>query len=153
MNSIQELQTLLNSRRKLILVQTYEEQRFIEEAIAVIQSKHYEAVSWSITSGFYDLTEQQPSDKILDPVQCLDKIMTQTKSTCYILKDFHDIWDNKQVKRKLRDLVENKDSIYKPVLRALLSMNDKYPIEGTSKLNNKNETLIYFTDFFNQNYV
>jgi hypothetical protein len=42
-----------------------------------------------------------------------------------------------------------KDSIYKPVLRALLSMNDKYPIEGTSKLNNKNETLIYFTDFKN----
>lgn len=42
-----------------------------------------------------------------------------------------------------------KDSIYKPVLRGLLNMDDKHLVEGTSKLNNKNETLIYFTDFKN----
>jgi hypothetical protein len=41
------------------------------------------------------------------------------------------------------------NKIYKPVLRGLFNCDEKFPIEGTSKINNKGETIIYWTDFKN----
>lgn len=41
------------------------------------------------------------------------------------------------------------NSIYKPIVRFFIDGDEKYPIEGTSKLNSKGETIIYWTDFKN----
>ena len=41
------------------------------------------------------------------------------------------------------------NSTYKPFVRFLIGADEKYPIEGTSKLNSKGETIIYWTDFKN----
>jgi hypothetical protein len=42
-----------------------------------------------------------------------------------------------------------KDKTYRPVIRGLFNCDEKFPIEGTSKINNKGEIIIYWTDFKN----
>jgi hypothetical protein len=41
------------------------------------------------------------------------------------------------------------NSTYKPLVRFLIDADEKFPIEGTAKLNSKGETVIYWTDFKN----
>jgi ATP-dependent 26S proteasome regulatory subunit len=115
-NGFEEIRTLINSRRRLILVQTYEESRFIEDLLPLIKVKNYKAYSWTLSSGFYDIISQEQEDKIFDPTIMISKIQESTQPTFYILKDFHDIWDNKQAKRKLRDYIESDDPVYKPII-------------------------------------
>ena len=41
------------------------------------------------------------------------------------------------------------NNTYKPILRAAINCSEKFPIEGSCKVNSKGETEIYFTDFYN----
>lgn len=116
MDPLYEIRTLISSRRKVILVQTYEESRFLHAMQPLIQSKNYQALSWSITSGFTNVFTQDVTEKVFDPIVMIDKIMAKDEPTIYFVKDFHELWENKQVKRKLRDYIENDDHIYKPII-------------------------------------
>ena len=42
-----------------------------------------------------------------------------------------------------------KNKIYTPIVRGLFNLDEKFILEGTSKINNKGETIIYWTDFKN----
>lgn len=55
MTGIEEISTLMNSRRRAILVHTFEEQRFQEDLKALTEAKGQEAFTWTITSGLNDL--------------------------------------------------------------------------------------------------
>jgi len=125
--SMDEIQILLNSRRRAILVSTYEEERFVAEMKSIIEAKAYKGYTWSITSGFHDVITRELFQKTHDPIQMLEFIRTCEEQTVFILKDFHDIWDNKQAKRKLRDVLEAPDNIYKPII--LVSPQATIPVE------------------------
>jgi ATP-dependent 26S proteasome regulatory subunit len=111
-----EVGVLLNSRRKAILVNTYEEERFQEELKSLIESKSYQGLTWTVTSGLYDVITGEQVQKIYDPLKLMDFIQKYDKQAIFILKDFHDIWANYQAKRALRDVLEGNDPIYKPIV-------------------------------------
>lgn len=116
MTGINEISTLMNSRRRAILAHTFEEERFQEDLKTIIEAKGQEAYAWSITSGLIDLVTGDKKEKIYDPVKMLDYVDTYDKSAVFIIKDFHDIWTNFTAKRRLRDILEKTDNIYKPLI-------------------------------------
>ena len=116
MSGINEIQTLLNSRRKALLVETYEEERFLEDMKALAELKSFEIYSWSITGGGIDLLSEEVIFKDYDPISFIRKITAHDKPSIFILKDIHDLWSNPQARRAMRDYLESKSSVYKPII-------------------------------------
>lgn len=127
MSGIDEISTLMNSRRRAILAHTFEEERFQEDLKTLVEAKGQEAYAWTITSGLMDIITGEITQKIYDPVKIMDFIDKYDKSAVFIIKDFHDIWSNFQAKRRLRDVLERTDNIYKPIL--LVSPQLNIPME------------------------
>lgn len=126
-SGIDEINTLLNSRRKGILVETFEEQRLQEDLKTIVTQKQYNAVTWSITGGGMDLITGEPVFDYNDPVRLLHAIKQHDERTIFILRDFHDLWTNFQAKRALRDVLESNDQHYKPII--LISPQISIPLE------------------------
>jgi hypothetical protein len=73
---------------------------------------------------------------------CIGHIILPDNSLC-LFSNF--IYDNTSI----TEVGVLNNSIYKPIVRFLIGADEKYPIEGTSKLNSKGEIIIYWTDFKN----
>lgn len=129
MTGIEEISTLMNSRRRAILVHTFEEQRFQEDLKALTEAKGQEAFTWTITSGLNDLVTGDQKEKLYDPVKMMDFIDKYDKSAVFIIKDFHDIWGNFQAKRRLRDILEKAEDTYKPILLVTPQINIPMELE------------------------
>lgn len=127
MSGIEEISTLMNSRRHGILVETFEEERFQEDLRTLVEAKGQDAFTWSITSGLKDMITGDLVEKIYDPVKLLDFVENYDKSAVFVLKDFHDIWGNFQAKRRLRDVLESPGNVYKPIL--LVTPQVSIPLE------------------------
>lgn len=128
LSGMEEISMLFNSRRRAILVNTFEEERFLEDLKSLIEVKRYEAYTWSITAGLRDLISGDVAVKNLyDPIRLMNHITEYDKQAVFVLKDFHDIWTNYQAKRALRDILETKQNVYKPLL--LISPYTNIPTE------------------------
>lgn len=138
MSGIDEISTLMNSRRRAILAHTFEEERLEEDLLALIEAKGYEGYSWTITSGLVDIVTGELKEKLYDPVKMLDYIDQYEDNAVFIIKDFHDIWSNFSAKRRLRDVLEKEREVqngsdnkkqkkYKPII--LVSPQINIPME------------------------
>lgn len=127
MAGIDEISTLMNSRRKAILVHTFEEERFQEDLKLIVEAKGQELFAWTITSGLTNVITGENVQKIFDPVKIMDFIDKYEKTAVFIIKDFHDIWTNFQAKRRTRDILEKTDNVYKPLV--LVSPQINIPME------------------------
>lgn len=107
-----EIGTLLNSRRSSILVQTFEEQRFLEDLKLLAEQRQYEILDWSITAGLRDLSTGSVVELLYDPIKLMNYIRAKESNTIFVVKDFHDIWVHPNPKRALRDTLENNESKY-----------------------------------------
>lgn len=116
MSGIDEVKTLLNSRRKAILINTFEENRLQEDLKFIFESKMFNVYTWSITDGLRDLVTNEIIEKIHDPIILSRYIQKTETTTAFILKDFHDIWTNYQAKRAIRDVLEQNSNIYTPII-------------------------------------
>lgn len=109
---------------------------------------NYEFGSLTTEDGF-DLVIEYPYSYLEDTTSSFnDKvlighILLPDNSLCLIsqIADYQD--------GSYAEIAILKDSTYRPIFRAQLNLSDKFPIEGAAKLNNKGETLIYFTDYNN----
>jgi ATP-dependent 26S proteasome regulatory subunit len=127
LTGLDEISTLMNSRRRAILVNTYEEERVQEDLKTLAEAKGYHGFSWTITSGLKDIVTGEVAKKIFDPIKLMEHIQEAEEKSVFIIKDFHDIWGNFQAKRKLRDVLETHDNTYKPIL--LISPQASIPSE------------------------
>lgn len=114
--SLQRIKTLINSKRKAILINTFEEHRFENEMIGIAEAKGYDLISWSMTEGFVDLETSQVTP-MPDIEKMLKTIEKTPRDTIYILKDIHDIWNSPKSKRKIRDILEKAElsNVYTPI--------------------------------------
>jgi hypothetical protein len=130
LSGIDEINTLFNSRRRAILVNTFEEERFQEDLKSLLEIKKYQGFAWTITSGLHDIFTDEKIKSIYDPIKLMEYIKEyDSQETVFILKDFHDIWTNYQAKRALRDVLEQpaQNKIYKPII--LISPYTNIPAE------------------------
>lgn len=123
-----KLHILLNSKRRAILVTTFEEERFLKDLETLLQSKKIEGFTWSIASGLKRMVDGSPVKNGGDPsVLMVKRIAEYDQVAAFVLKDFHNIWSNPKVNRAVRDVLETPDKIYKPLI--FISPVSKVPPE------------------------
>lgn len=94
-----ELDLALRSRCTLIVAATQEETRLLE---AVKAMSGRPVLVWDAADGFFPPTDRPTRD----PLMALDHIEQRTDDAIVVLRDFHDLWGNAIVKRKLRNVAQ-----------------------------------------------
>lgn len=124
-----ELEDLLRARYYLMIVETVEELRALRLIQGVCTKLKNVLVSWDVADGFqplsesqsaeFDISALQKSHKKGDAMDALAKVKECPDPVVFVLKDYHEFWENPLVKRKLRNLSQQ----LKPDGKALIIIN------------------------------
>jgi AAA+ superfamily predicted ATPase len=104
-----QLDLYLRARFTLSVLFTIEEERAVEAVRTWCLDHSRSCLVWDLAGGYRWLsTEETPIPVSKDPLSALETIEKHknTASSVFILKDFHDAWQNPQVKRKLRSICQ-----------------------------------------------
>ena len=116
MNFSQQLDIYLRARFTLILLVTNEEERALQIIKEISDRSQRRVITWDIADGFQNLTEAGAPPAARDPLTALEQIEKMDGNILFVLKDFHDAWDNAQIKRKLRNLCQKLKFTRKSIL-------------------------------------
>lgn len=126
-----DLNAYLAARRKAILVQTFEETRFVEDMSAIVESKDIGLYCFSRARGMWTYSGSKPEgvEGIFDIQSALDYMTNTVKGFAYLLLfDVHELWTDSNVKRELRDYIEHFfPKSYRPLI--FVSPNATIPLE------------------------
>ena len=109
MEFFKQLDLYLRARFTLSVLFTIEEERAVEAVRTWCLDHSRSCLSWDVAGGYQWLSgEETPIQTSKDPLSALEAIEKHknTAGTVFILKDFHDAWQNPQVKRKLRSVCQ-----------------------------------------------
>ena len=123
MNFEEKLDIYLRARFTLIVLVTPEEERAVEIIRQVCQHSDRPCVSWDISSGFQVICGNESPGNARDPLTALEYVERAEGRGLYVLKDFHEFWQNAEVKRKLRT-VSQKLKFSKKTLIILTPISD-----------------------------
>jgi SpoVK/Ycf46/Vps4 family AAA+-type ATPase len=103
-----QINIAFRARITLIVVMTIEEDRAIQLIKGVCETAYppRQCVSWDISDGFALLSGRNSPPQAKDPLQALDAMEKTEDGAVIILKDFHEFWNNSQVKRKIRNYAQ-----------------------------------------------
>ncbi|HPH96001.1 MAG TPA: AAA family ATPase [Anaerolineaceae bacterium] len=102
-----QLDIYLRARFTLILLVTSEEERAIQSIKSVCERSQRSCIAWDLAEGFTEvLNDGQRPGTARDAVTALEQIDKTDTNTVYVLKDFHEAWNNPQVKRKLKNVAQ-----------------------------------------------
>ena len=106
MDFIKEVDLSLRAKATLILVVSAEEERVTEDLKTLCRTTERNCVEWDIADGFHALTGKTAPTGGRDPLSVLEQIdkADPQEAALFILHDFHECWDNPNIKRKLRTL-------------------------------------------------
>ncbi len=102
-----ELDTHLRARFTLIVVSTVEEARAVGDIHEVCEKGGRDCITWDLANGFQALRGTAPKGGN-DPNTALETIGRQPAAApaVFVLKDFHEFWDDIRVKRLLRNVAQ-----------------------------------------------
>ncbi len=123
-----ELDIYLRARFTLMLLVTPEEERALQTVKVVCEEARRPCLTWDVAEGFQLVTgnaDSTPSAR--DPLTALEQVDKAGDDTLFVFKDFHECWDNPQIKRKLRSLVQRLKFTKKSIL--VTSPSSKIPGE------------------------
>ncbi len=103
------LETYLRARFTLIVLVTGEEERALQSIKAICAQSQRSLLSWDAADYFKWVTATNAAAPVArDPLTALEQIdkFDPNTGTVFVLKDFHDMWSNAQVKRKLRSVAQ-----------------------------------------------
>ena len=102
-----ELDVYLRARFTLMLLVTLEEERAIQSLEAVCEEAGRPCLTWDVAEGFQSLTGNVDSTlSARDALTALEQVEKVEDDTLFVFKDFHECWDNPQIKRKLRSVAQ-----------------------------------------------
>jgi ATP-dependent 26S proteasome regulatory subunit len=125
-----QLDIYLRARFTLIVLVTSEEERAMQLVESLCEKSQRLCLGWDLSDGFQWVT---PSTAIAptakDPLTALEQMdkADNNQNILYVLKDFHEAWNNPQVKRKLRSLSQRFKFTKKSIL--ITSLTGKIPDE------------------------
>jgi ATP-dependent 26S proteasome regulatory subunit len=99
----------LRARVTLIVVITPEEERVIGEVKGVCErwEPPRQCITWDIVDGYSVIAGNRNFlTQSRDPLAALDDLAKTEENAVIVLKDFHEFWNNPQVKRKVRNLAQ-----------------------------------------------
>ena len=129
MTFAEQLDTFLRARFPLILIVTQEEERCLQILKNLSERTQRTLISWDFSDGFKVVagSRSTPPDA-RDPLTALEQVESlASPNTIFVLKDFHEAWDNPQVKRKLRSVSQRVQLGNKSII--VTSPNSKIPDE------------------------
>lgn len=102
----QELDIYLRARFTLIVLVTLEEERALQTVKAVCEKARRRCLTWDVAEGFQVLSGGGSAPVAPDPKTALEQIDKAEDNITFVLKDFHEVWANPQIKRKLRSVAQ-----------------------------------------------
>ena len=124
----QELDIYLRSRFTLMILVTPEEERVLQSIRQVCEKTKRPCLSWDVADGFQTIinwSSSMPSAR--DPLTALEQVDKADGDGLFVLKDFHDCWNNPQFKRKLRSVAQRLKFSKKSIL--ITAPSGKIPVE------------------------
>jgi AAA+ superfamily predicted ATPase len=126
----EQLDIYLRARFTFLVVITQEEERILQSLVSLCEKTQRTGLVWDVADGFQWLTTsaaQAPAGR--DPISALEQIEKCDNNTnsIFVLKDFHDFWDNPPVRRKLRNLAQRLKFTRKTII--VLTYSSKLPNE------------------------
>ena len=113
----QQLDIYLHARFTLIVLVTAEEERALHTIKTVCERTNRPCLTWDVADNFQWLTAVDGSTPAAkDPINALEHIDKAENDAVYVLKDFHECWNNVQTKRKLRSVVQRLKYTKKSIL-------------------------------------
>jgi len=100
------LDVSLRARVTLIVVITPEEERVVSQIQEVCErwDPPRQCVAWDSVDGFSVIAGNKNfMNQSKDPLTALDDIIKTSEDAVIVLKDFHEYWNNPQVKRRIRN--------------------------------------------------
>ena len=95
------------ARFTLIVIVTLEEERALETIQQVCEKRDRQAVSWDYADGFHNVRNWKGAlNPAATPIDALKFIESTNGNPVFVLKDFHECWENAKVKRKLRNVAQ-----------------------------------------------
>lgn len=142
MKSIQEVINHIKAKRPVIWVETYEEDRFIQDFMDIIANasdpetmrdnpqnaflSRYSLLDWSGVRGLreYDMAERcfkEPIERTADATQIMSRIDSEQRENSpetpiYLFKDLHKFLPNGLLYRAIRDVKEGDPQKYVPMI-------------------------------------
>lgn len=93
----------IRSRFPLIVLCTLEEERAEKSIESVSETRDRACVSWDLSEGFRPIRNWNGAlPQTIDPIAALDFIDSCQEAAIFVLKDFHECWEDAKPKRKLR---------------------------------------------------
>lgn len=125
-----QLDTYMRARFTLIVLVTHEEERAVRMITHMSEQTRRVCIGWDAAEGFQWIAGESgtlPTAK--DPLSALEQIdkMDNNIPSLFVLKDFHDFWQNAQVRRKLRGLSQRMKFTKKSLL--ILTPSSRIPEE------------------------
>lgn len=123
-----ELDVYLRARFALMVLVTSEEERALQTVKSVCVQHKHTCLSWDVADGFQAISGAGgtlPSAR--DPLSALEQLGNFENDALFVLKDFHECWDNPQIKRKLRNVAQRFKYAKKSIL--VTSPSNKVPAE------------------------
>lgn len=130
MNFEDQLDLYFRSRFSLVVLITHEEERILQTVRLICERTQRRCQTWDTADGFQNLTAgggAPPAAR--DPLTALEHIdqADPNVSALFVLKDFHEAWNNPQIKRKLRSVTQQLKFTKKTIL--ITSVSSQLPEE------------------------
>lgn len=100
-----QLKIYFRARFTLIVLVTHEEERAIRVLQEVAQERKAQLYLWDLAEGLREGVDKEPSP--VDPLTLLERIDKEKKQKgLWVLRDFHEVWVNERIRRKLRSVAQ-----------------------------------------------
>jgi AAA+ superfamily predicted ATPase len=101
-----QLDIYLRARFTLILLVTPEEERALETIRRSCERIQRPLLTWDIADGFQVLSGPGSPPSARDPLTALEQVEKESGNSLFVLKDFHEFWNDPRIKRKLRSVAQ-----------------------------------------------
>jgi AAA+ superfamily predicted ATPase len=113
----QELDVYIRARYTLLWVVTPEEQRALQELVALAEEQRKPLWLWSATSGVVNSATPQRADSTKrDPLALLNAIIDDREAGIWVLRDFHPFLRDHGVVRRLREAAFSLEASAKTII-------------------------------------
>jgi AAA+ superfamily predicted ATPase len=102
----QQLELYLRARYTLLVLVSPEEERVLQSVRVVCDNLRRHCLIWDFAENFQPLTPGAVPLNAREPLAALEQIDKAEGDDLFVLRDFHDCWDDPRIKRKLRTLAQ-----------------------------------------------